>query len=391
MTRLRYGVVQCRGRLLIVSYYFPPAAGVASTRVAKLAKYLARLGWQVRAMTAPPPETTDASLVRDTGDVEVIAIEGLRPLPTLHGIAWTTALLPRLWREAEAADVILVSGAPFLPFLAAALVGRRAPYVLDARDLWADEPRFGRDTRVAKRRAVQRLERIAEATSMKRAAAVVTVAPELADLFAGAHPNLGAQIEVIPHGFDPDDFALGHPAVVDTPTLLHAGTMMAGERTPELIIESARLVRSAGIPLHVQLLGRFDERLQDMAEAPRAEGWLSVEPPVDHAAAVAAIENASALWLEPGPYDFAVTGKVYEYLASGRPIVVAADIANAAARVVTRAGGGIVAGDGAASCASAVQAALLGDVPARNAAVMDGFSMPRIAERLDAILQAVAR
>jgi glycosyltransferase involved in cell wall biosynthesis len=384
--------VQRRGRLLLVSYYFPPAGGVASTRVAKLAKYLARLGWDVHALSGPPGTPSDASLLRDVRDVATIVVAEHGRLPAVHGLGWVAAILPTLRREAAKADVLLVSGAPFLPFIGATLVRPWAPYVVDARDLWAAEPRFGRTRGGARRRGALHFEQIAESVSLRRAAAVVTVAPELAAIFKESHPALAERIEVIPHGFDPDDLPASPPAPdEEAPSLLHAGTMLVDERTPELIVETARHVRAAGVPLAVRLLGSFDERLRGLVEGPSAEGWLTVEPPVDHAAAVAAAASASVLWLEPGPYDFAVTGKVYEYVASGRPVVVAAPETNAAARIVARAGGGIVAGTDPQACAKAVQAALAGDVPSRDATVIAALSLPHIVERLDEILRAVAR
>lgn len=385
-------VVQPRGRLLLVSYYFPPAAGVASTRVAKLAKYLSRRGWDVRALTAETQGVPDESLARDVQNIDTRVVEESRGLPTRHGVAWTAALLPVLRREAATSDVVLVSGAPFLPLVAAALTRRRVPYVADLRDLWAAEPRFGRTRPGLRRRIGRQAEQFAEHFALQHAAAVVTVAPELAEILTRAHPSLAGRVEVVPHGFDPDDV----PAAVGTPgdalpVLLHTGTMIAGERTPALVVETARNVRRAGVPLTVRLLGSFDERLRDMVDGPVAEGWLTVEQPVDHAQAVAAAASAHVLWLEPGPYDFAITGKVYEYIASGRPVVVAAPPSNAAAKLVARAGGGVSAGGSAGGCAVAVRNALAGDVPTRNLEVIESLSLPHIAEQLDTLLKGVVR
>jgi glycosyltransferase involved in cell wall biosynthesis len=384
--------MQRRGRLLLVSYYFPPAGGVASMRVTKLAKYLARAGWEVRVLTATPRGSVDESLMRDVEGLTTVVIKETRGLPTVHGFSWATAIVPVLRREALDADVVLVSGAPFAPFLAAALAWRRAPYVLDMRDLWADEPRFGRGGASLRSRVVRLFEGLAERVSLRFAAAVITVAPELAEILVQSHPRLAGQITVVPHGFDPEDVPNSPAAgTADAPVLLHAGTMLAEERTPALLIETARRVRANGTPLSVRLLGTFDERLRSMVADPVSEGWMIVDAPVDHLEAVVAAASATVLWLEPGPHDFAVTGKIYEYVASGRPIVVAASETNAAARLIRRTGGGILAGDTADSCADAVRRALAGDIPPRDASVIESLSLPRIVERLDELLRTVAR
>jgi glycosyltransferase involved in cell wall biosynthesis len=373
-----------------VSYYFPPAGGVAATRVGKLAKYLGRSGWAVRALTAPTRGRVDSSLAADVSEVKVVEVRESHALPSLHGAAWTAALLPILRREARRSDVVLVSGAPFLPLLGASVACGRTPYVADLRDLWAAEPRFGRATRGGARRlVVQRAERLAEAFSLRRAASVLTVAPELAEMLARDHPRLARQVTVVPHGFDPDDFSqpLQNGAGRTQPVLLHAGTMMADERTPALIVETARRVRSAGVPLSVHLLGNFDPRLNQLVDGPIAAGWLTLEAAVDHRLAVSRARAADLLWLEPGPYDFAITGKVYEYLAANVPLIVAARPTNAAARLVAQTGGGIIAGEHPADCANAVLSALAGNTPLHHKSVLNSYSLPSIVERLDDLLE----
>src|SRR6266571_3575747 len=42
-------------RLLVISYHFPPDGSVGGLRWAGIAKYLARLGWDVCVLTAAPP------------------------------------------------------------------------------------------------------------------------------------------------------------------------------------------------------------------------------------------------------------------------------------------------------------------------------------------------
>ena len=44
-----------RGRVLIVSYYFPPAGGSGVHRVLKLCKYLPEFGWDVEVLAPDDP------------------------------------------------------------------------------------------------------------------------------------------------------------------------------------------------------------------------------------------------------------------------------------------------------------------------------------------------
>jgi len=47
-----------RGRVLIVSYYFPPAGGSGVHRVLKLCKYLPEFGWDVEVLAPDDPTSS---------------------------------------------------------------------------------------------------------------------------------------------------------------------------------------------------------------------------------------------------------------------------------------------------------------------------------------------
>ena len=61
---------------------------------------------------------------------------------------------------------------------------------------------------------------------------------------------------------------------------------------------------------------------------------------VDHAGAVAEMLSATALFFHQPPEQLGASGKIYEYLASGRPILCVAHPDNAAFRLVEELGAG---------------------------------------------------
>lgn len=352
-------------RLLVVSFHYPPAEGIAPQRVGALVRELGALGWEVDVVSR-----------HDIGP--------RRGVPTTQGLDWAVAARPTVRERARQADVVLISGGPFAPFLLGPGLG--SPYVLDFRDPWSWEPRFDRFRMSARRRVGLALEHAAERRAVAHAAAVITVAPEIADEYERLYPVLRGRVQVIRHGYDPRDFS-GHPPPPSTPpTLLHAGTMLAGDRTPELIVETARRVRDGGRNLRVVLLGALSPELRAFVR----DGWVEARQPVPHAHAIAAMRAADVLWLQPGDHSFLVTGKVYEYLAARKPIVAAVREDVSAAVLLRESGGGIVVVPEPEAAARAVEAALAGSVPPVDGAALAGLAQPAIAKRLADLLERVA-
>jgi glycosyltransferase involved in cell wall biosynthesis len=369
-------------RVLVVSYHFPPRPGVASARVGKLVKYLRRLGWEPTVVAGEVDDEEDADLLRDVEEIEVTRVRARRSLPSLQRFDWAVAALPAARRSARGADVVLVSGGPFAPFVLGPLL--RRPYVLDLRDPWSWEPRFDRLRRGLRRRAGLALEQRAERTTVARAAALITVGPEIADAYVRAYPSLTGRVHVVRHGFDPDDFTEELEEQSSEPTVVHVGTMQRGDRTPELLVSAVAAVRERGQPVRVRLVGMLP------AELDVREPWVDVVGRLPRRQAIAEMRRASVLWLQPGQLDFLVTGKVYEYLASRRPIVAVAPSSGSVAALLRATGGAIFADDDVHSCAAAIEQALAGDVPPLDEARLAELAQPGPARIAAGVLAAAA-
>jgi len=73
---------ECCGRVLLISYLFPPTGGSAVQRPAKLAKYLPRLGWSVEVMSAGHDRFAwyDPSLLQEVPtDCRIHRVPGFEP------------------------------------------------------------------------------------------------------------------------------------------------------------------------------------------------------------------------------------------------------------------------------------------------------------------------
>jgi glycosyltransferase involved in cell wall biosynthesis len=358
-----------------------------------MVKYLRRLGHEVTVMTAAPPGHTpgaEAGVVRtaNLNSSPLLRRLLLRPAavaaqPAASGASsvaaspvlwkgivpdpWLITWNPYAWRatrrhfDAGSVDCIITSSPSESTHLVPLALGRKRPaWVADFRDGWSFEPLRPAFPTAAQRHLDRRLERRV-ATS---ANVVVAVEPATAADFRarfGIEPQLitnGFDLEVeadsaLPPAFDPQRF-----------TLVHTGPMRDPRgRDPRGLLAALRrlLDEEPDIATRLQVLvaGRseFDERA--LLKEAGLEGLVNQLGHLPRGQAIALQRAAGAVVLITSTE---LPGKLFEYLACGRPIIALAD-GNAAARIVEETGTGIVVPPcDPAAIAGAIRSALRGDL-----------------------------
>ena len=349
-------------RVLIVCYWFPPVPSVGSVRVGALAKYLPRFGWEGVVVTprrdGPRPagleihETADrdraATLKRrlrmdpDLALKDQLAAGAPRPGWASRARAqaieigkafvafpdanrgWVPFAVATAERAAggRAVDAVLTSSPPASAHLAGARIRARigVPWLADLRDLWSQDHN---STASAWRRA---LERRLERRTFRSADALVTVSEPLAKQLRGLHPR--KTVHTILNGFDPELIGLA-PRLTPDFTLCHTGTFYQGKRDPTLLFETLATLFDAGAldrrRVRVRLFSRNEPwlgasiarfRLDDVVERVSWAPWTE---------ALRAQQESQILLLLHwgGPAEAGVyTGKIFEYLAARRPVLV---------------------------------------------------------------------
>jgi glycosyltransferase involved in cell wall biosynthesis len=259
------------------------------------------------------------------------------------------------------------------------------PWLADYRDPWTtgSERRFASP---AHKRAHAALEEHA----LRYAAQVTAVnAAILADL-QRAYPFLQARGEVISNGFDPDepadDVDLG-----DGFWFVHTGRLY--QRMGEV---SRFLQALATLPDDVRILFLGVEGTQVRAEAQRLGigHRVRVEPFGAHAYALGCQRAADALLLITLAEAESLTGKVFEYLASGKPVFAITPSRSAAQQLLQRAGSSAWAEPQAAMTEPLgrfVSAVRDGGLPARDLAVVAECDAGALTARLAALLDGMTR
>ncbi len=276
-------------------------------------------------------------------------------------VSWARASVEPLCRliRKQGIEVIYSTYSPVSNHLLALMLKRRTslPWIADFRDLWTDDYRYCESS--PKRRAVHRR---LEQEILETADVVVGVTNRQTAILAEHVPTMRHKFVTITNGFDPADFP---PSKTDHPPARACGTdfpVGLGERF--VLAHVGRLDRRrasdrflAGLRRFVTGLGenrdRFVFRIVGHANEAtcanvRATGvQFSLTGYVPHAEAVREMHAADALLLSvpQGPNaESIIPGKLFEYLASQRPVLVVGPSNGESERIVRSCHAGLAGG-----------------------------------------------
>jgi glycosyltransferase involved in cell wall biosynthesis len=388
-------------RVLWLAYFFPPLGGGGCQRTLKLIRYLEPLGWKSTVVTVRDPDywILDPSLAAEIpAGAEVIRVRALtaqrllaltRSLGRRLGgragdaveepqgarrrglfqalrraqswvmipdgyVGWARAAGRAASRRIDAGGIhaLWTTSSPESAHVAGRSLKRRygLPWVADFRDPWV-----GRVTYAPPSRWHDARHRALEAGVVREADRVTVVSEAMAALYRERYPDLPAdRFVVLPNGVDPDDWrradeetfastAADRKADAGRFVLLHAG-QLAHRPTARTLLEGARRAIAAdpslAASLRIRFLGGNEEIAAGDPLVRSLGGVVSLDPSRPHLEALAAMRRADALALlgHGGRADRVLyTGKIYEYLTSGRPVLAVLD-EGPAAELLRRAG-----------------------------------------------------
>jgi len=359
-------------KLLLCSFYFPPAGGGGVQRPLKLAEHLAALDFEVHVLAPDDPkwihrdeELSVPARIR-VHRTHYPGPKGRLPAEELYGrrglgrIFRRAALMPRrlllpdenvLWNATaipaatrvvrrEGIDVLLTTSPPSSVHLLGGAVKRRTGvrWVADLRDSLVANPNRRVDGRAAKLK--EHLHGQVATLVARQADGIVAVTETIASEMRNLAPS--APIAVIPNGCDYDDFAGLQYRANERFRITHTGSFF-GKRDPRPFL---RALAESELDVVARFVGDFRRADRDWAMGLGLGDRLELLPFVDHRRTLELQRDSEALLLllpEVGERGRDVpSGKLYEYLAAGRPILAAVPPDGAAANLVERAGAGIV-------------------------------------------------
>ena len=367
-----------RRRVLLIAYYFPPLGGGGVQRTLKHVKYLPDEGFEPIVLTtrlswsSMRDPTLGADLPAGTKVIRATEIPVQMAKWGLHGVlrraglstditsyvgwpdemsGWVPAAI---WHAFGAVrrhrpDVLYSTSSPVSAHLVALVVSRVTgiPWVADFRDSWMLNPQVRRLAAPVADLS-EHLER-----AIVRHARYVTIPDESVELLdiGGEDPRL----VLIRNGVDPDDLP---PTVSEGRNakfrLAHVGSLYGERDAAPVFAALGRLIdRGAVDPRKVELRIVGSAALDGDANLERLPVIRTGY--VDHAEAVSEMAAADALLLYAPPVIRGPSGKIYEYLVSGRPILCVTRADNFAFRLVHELRAGLCAEPGDQS---AIEAAI---------------------------------
>ncbi len=371
-------------RVLIISYYWPPTGGSGVQRWVKFAKYLPQEGWQPVVYTPENPEQlaidetlaaeipAEAEIVkthifepyelykkflkgsghsREAVEVNPVNAQNksfvqkaamwvrgnfFRPDPRCLWINPSVKYLKKYLAE-HPVDLIVSTGPPQSMHIIGMKLAQATglPWIADFRDPWTKIFYF---KHLSMTKATERWHERMEKKVLDSATAVVAVSPLVQQELQAMTKT---PVELITNGFDECDFEEGthsevQPSEADslatgTPnqdfTMTHTG-LFAADGNPttlwEILSEKCAADQDFKNLLKINLIGKTDSQILEAIEAAGLKANLEDLGYQPHSRAIEEQRSASLLILplrkEP-EYKAVLPGKLFEYLASRRPIL----------------------------------------------------------------------
>jgi len=371
-------------RVLILTYYWPPAGGPGVQRWLKFVKYLEGFGWKAHILTVKDGtySALDQDLEKEVpANITVYKTKSSDPFRfynmlkgkkdgsvsvALINIDKKRSVVDRLamyirsnffipdarkgWKKyackaafkiiaSENIDLIVSTGPPHSTHLSGLKIKHKIdiPWLADLRDPWTTVyyndmlPRSGRTKRIDKK---------LEDAVLKHADAVTVVSPGMQEEFADRNTH----VNVVMNGFDMADMVSGkeekESAGESEFSLVYTGNFKPNQHVPTIwdgICELIREDEGFAKDFKLRFVGNVDSSVPEYFESKGVSGNLDLVSYVPHAEATRIMTSSSTLLFvvpQSGNNKLIITGKLFEYLASGRPVISVGPVDGDAAAIL---------------------------------------------------------
>ena len=370
-------------KVLIITYYWPPSGGAGVQRWLKFTKYLPSSGWFPEVLTVDPlyaayPFRDDSLYGEVPVDVKVHRTKALNFFALYNrdqskiphaGFAsgkdkgfksavsrfirgnffipdprrgWNRFAFRRASELIRSQNIthIITTSPPHSTQLIGLRLKRRFPglkWVADLRDPWTDIYYYDMFRPSLPARM---LDRNLEKRVLSRADRIITVGKTLASLFAAKTEAVAGKTEILPNGYDEEDFQGVVSSVPERFTITYVGTLSPAYPVRGFI-DAVKDMRINGKQVALQFVGTVPEEIRvlfpagDEGDGPRFINYC------EHPEAIRYMMSSSLLLLiipDHSSNRSILTGKIFEYLATEKPILFLGPEDGDAARLLTLCG-----------------------------------------------------
>lgn len=376
-------------KVLIITYYWPPAGGAGVQRALKFAKYMPEFGWEPIILTVENPEspTEDNSLLDDIPkECKIFKTKSLEPFNLYRKLTgkksgenipgdillndtdksiknklskWirVNLFIPDAkigWKnyavkkgleiiEKENVDLIFTTSPPQTVALIGKELAKRSgvKWIADFRDPWMEIVYYQNLNRTKLTKAI---DSSLEKKVMKNADAITTISENMAELFRSKAKD--QNVFVIPNGFDETDFDSLEYERNDKFTIAYTGSMSI-DRVPYSFLKALNILINVDgiINIQIKLAGRFCPEFSEEISRNNLSEFISIQNFVPHKESTKVLQTSNALLLVidnvPNNKGF-LTGKLFEYLGCKIPIFAVGPIDGDAHKIIMDADAGLM-------------------------------------------------
>jgi len=356
-------------KVLLITYYWPPAGGAGVQRWLKMSKYLPENGWEPVIYTAKPTQyvSEDLSLLSEVDpSFEILKTPIWEPYDLYQKLTGgtkknsnygglisdkKTSLMQRIglfvrsnffipdarkwwikpsikflnkWLKNNQIDAIISTGPPHSMHLIALGIKEanpKVPWVADFRDPWTNID-FYKDLILMK--FADAKHHLLEKQVLTKADRVVSVTWDWAREFSETAKR---DIDVILNGYDPADFDGFQEKKTDKFIICHLGSMNKDRNPRSLWVAISNLIQTDSViknKLEIHLIGSVDFSVRQAIEENGLLDYIKYISFMPHDRAINYLAKCSLLLLSinntPNSKGILPT-KLYEYLASQKPVL----------------------------------------------------------------------
>ncbi len=380
-------------KLLLISYLFPPAGGVPVQRALSLARYLPRNGYEVHVLCCRNPgiPTLDPSLVkRIPPEVRVhrafspelpfrarqavwalLAPKRKTAAPVVQAsqpagqpsaikkgiqavmrrvfcpdpeVVWVPFALRRARQVIRryGIDTVMITVPPFSALIVGLRLKQEFPhikFVADFRDEWLDY--YLNEFEFYKGGYMRTRSTAIERDVATQASLIASVTPGIVEIMQRRYPDLPAtKFGLVYNGYDSEQFAdfKARPHGTGKVVITYAGTLHPTSSPKPYFDALDNLPDNLRAHVETRLMGRVTDgeapHLENRKSVIREYGFLPQREVFRH------LEETGYLLLIQN-YAPALGGKIFEYLATGKPILAITHEHGEVARLLKETGGGL--------------------------------------------------
>lgn len=351
-------------KALLLTYYWPPGSGPGVQRWLKFCKFLPALGWELEVITVKDGSypSIDESLVEDIPDsLRVYKTKSIEPfglynllrgkkgkqievgMSNLKGkpsffkrlsnyiranffipdarIGWNTYAYPMALKRVDQfkPDIIITTGPPHSTHL----IGERIQalkgikWVADFRDPWTN---IYYQAFLKRTSATIKKDKDLENKVLRNANGIIVASTGMAEEFA----NRAKSIRFIPNGYDEEDFTRNKPYASENLKISYVGNLKSNQNLPAFWKAIKHFNANNKLQINLEITGNVAKDILASIEENGISEITTILPFVPHKTSIQRMLNSHVLLLPIPQSDNnknILTGKLFEYLATRRPIL----------------------------------------------------------------------